>query len=373
MHLYLHIPFCRQACHYCDFHFSTSQKNRAQLVEAMMIELELRKDELPGTKLDTIYFGGGTPSLLSEQELKFIFDSITKQFTIAEGAEITLEANPDDLSADYLRLLRSVPVNRLSIGIQSFRDEDLQLMNRVHSAAEGKAAVKRAQDAGFGNLTLDLIYGIPGLSDADWQQNLSTISGLGVPHLSAYCLTVEPRTALAHLVKTGKVSPVDEEQSARQFLALAEFAAANGFQHYEISNFAKEGFIAKHNSSYWFGEPYLGIGPSAHSFHGKTRRWNIANNAQYMKRIMSKAPAYEEETLSETDQFNEYVMTRLRTQWGLGSVKMNERFGKGWTGMLFESAKKWIRSGDLEESAGILRLTRKGKFISDAIAADLFR
>lgn len=338
----------------------------------MMKELELRKDELPDKELQTVYFGGGTPSVLSGEELNFIFSEIGKHFSIAENAEITLEANPDDLGENYLRVLKTTPVNRLSIGIQSFRDEDLRMMNRAHTSQEAEASVKRAQDAGFTNLTVDLIYGIPGLTEEDWLLNLEKVKTLGTQHLSAYCLTVEPRTALAHLVKNGKIRPVDEEQASRHFHALVDFAEANGFQHYEISNFAKEGFIAGHNSSYWFGEPYLGIGPSAHSFRENTRRWNISNNAQYVKRISAGEIAFEEESLSEKDQFNEYVMTRLRTIWGIRKEEIDRKFGKGWAGVLFESAKKWLRSGDLSESEGVIRLTQKGKLLCDAIAADLF-
>src|ERR1041385_1047480 len=264
MHLYLHIPFCKQACHYCDFHFSTSQKNRKEVLSAMMKEMSVRKNELEEKKLETIYFGGGTPTQLTADELKFIFDEIAKHFSFSKDAEITLESNPDDLTGNYLRELKSTPVNRLSIGIQSFRDEDLKLMNRAHNAKEAESAVKRAQDQGFENLTVDLIYGIPGLDERAWKNNLEKINQLQVQHLSAYCLTVEPKTALAKFVKTGKISPVNDESASGHFKILLDFAFESNFEQYEISNFAKENFIARHNSSYWFGEPYLGIGPSAH-------------------------------------------------------------------------------------------------------------
>lgn len=338
----------------------------------MMKELELRKNELPGSELQTVYFGGGTPSVLSGEELNFIFSEIGKHFSIAENAEITLEANPDDLGENYLRELKATPVNRLSIGIQSFREEDLRMMNRAHTSQEAEACVKRAQDAGFTNLTVDLIYGIPGLTEEDWLLNLEKVKALGTQHLSAYCLTVEPRTALAHLVKSGKVRPVDEEQAARHFHVLVDFAEANGFQHYEISNFAKEGFVAKHNSSYWFGEPYLGIGPSAHSFRENTRRWNISNNAQYIKRISEGTLPFEEETLTAKERFNEFIMTRLRTHWGLPFSEVENRFGKAALQELKLQSRKWLNSGEMREENEVFFLTITGKLMADAIASDLF-
>lgn len=372
MHLYFHIPFCKQACHYCDFHFSTSQKNRTAIVQAMLKELELRKGELPGKELQSVYFGGGTPSVLSQDELQSIFDAIAKDFSIAENAEVTLEANPDDLTPEYLAMLKRTPVNRLSIGIQSFRESDLRMMNRAHTVEEAEMVVKRAQDAGFTNLTVDLIYGIPGLSLEEWQQHLEKINALDVPHFSAYCLTVEPRTALAHLVKTGKVQPVDEELASQHFYALAEFAAAQGFEHYEISNLAKPGFIAKHNSSYWFGEPYLGIGPSAHSFDGTTRRWNVANNAQYLRAIAAGEKTFEEEQLNPKERFNEWVMTRLRTLWGLSPEEVMRQFGEEVFRELEKSARPWLLSGHLILANGALVLTVKGRLMADRIASDLF-
>jgi oxygen-independent coproporphyrinogen III oxidase len=367
-HLYLHVPFCKQACHYCDFHFSTSQDKKGEMVRAMMKELEHRRSELPGQHLDTIYFGGGTPSVLSADELKFIFDSIDKHFSISPGAEITLEANPDDLTAAFLKALRSTPVNRLSIGIQSFRDEDLKMMNRAHTAPEAEASVKRAQDAGITNLTVDLIYGIPGLDEMSWQKNLDHVRELEVQHLSSYCLTVEPKTALARFVQSGKISPVDEQLASKHFQQLVQFAKENGFDHYEISNFAKKGFIAKHNSSYWFGEPYLGIGPSAHSFDGEKRRWNISNNAQYLHFISAGKTTYEEETLNENERYNEFVMTHLRTMWGVTLKEVPEEFQTHFK----TEAEKWLASGDMENNANVFVLTEQGKLIADRIASDLF-
>lgn len=333
-----------------------------------MKELELRKHETPGEILETIYFGGGTPSQLSVDELKFIFDEINKHFSISEKTEITLEANPDDLSTSYLKELRATPINRLSIGIQSFRDEDLKLMNRAHTSKEAESVVMRAQDADFTNLTVDLIYGIPGLDEKTWKNNLEKINQLGVQHLSAYCLTVEPKTALAQFVKSGKISPVDDELASRHFHQLVQFAKENSFDQYEISNFAKKGFIAKHNSSYWFGEPYLGIGPSAHSFDGTVRRWNVSNNAKYLNFISTGKKAYEEEMLNENERYNEFIMTHLRTMWGVSTKELAEKFQK----YFLNEAEKWIVSGHMINQSGIFTLTEKGKLIADRIASDLF-
>jgi oxygen-independent coproporphyrinogen-3 oxidase len=367
-HLYIHIPFCKQACHYCDFHFSTTQNNKGEIVKALMKELEIRKGELQGKTLETIYFGGGTPSQLSVDELKFIFDEINKHFSISEKAEITLEANPDDLSANYLKQLRQTPVNRLSIGIQSFRDEDLKLMNRAHTSKEAESVVMRAQDSGITNLTVDLIYGIPGLDEMAWQKNLDRINDLQVQHLSAYCLTVEPKTALAQFVKSGKISPVDDELASKHFHQLIQFAKENKFDQYEISNFAKSGFIAKHNSSYWFGEPYLGIGPSAHSFDGEVRRWNVSNNMQYLNLISTGKKAYGEEILNENEKYNEFVMTHLRTMWGISTLELAENFKTHF----LDEAEKWVGSGHVVNQSGVFTLTENGKLIADRIASDLF-
>ena len=371
-HLYLHSPFCKQACHYCDFHFSTSQKNRKEILQAMMKELELRKHSLSGKTLETIYFGGGTPSQLSSDELKFIFDEIDTHFSIAEKAEITLEANPDDLSNSYLKSLRHTPVNRLSIGIQSFRDEDLKLMNRAHTAKEAESVVMRAQDAGFANLTVDLIYGISGLDESAWKKNLDRINELDVPHLSSYCLTVEPKTALAQFVKSGKIAPVDDELASEHFRQLIQFAKENEFEHYEISNFAKKDFVAKHNSSYWFGESYLGIGPSAHSFDGSVRRWNVSNNMKYINAISIGEKTFEEEVLTENERYNEYVMTHLRTMWGISSKELKEKFPNNYFEHFTIDSEKWIASEDLKNNADVFILTEKGKLIADRIASDLF-
>ena len=338
----------------------------------MMKELQLRKAELNSKKLSTIYFGGGTPSLLNESELNLIFETMHKYFEVDSGAEITLETNPDDLHKEQLRTMRSVGINRLSIGIQSFRDEDLKLMNRVHTSEEAISSIKRSQDFGIANLSIDLIYGIPELSNDDWKKNLEQALAFGVQHLSAYCLTVEPRTALFQLVKKGVSKPVNEEEASQHFEALMKFASENGFDHYEISNFAKEHFIARHNSSYWFGESYLGIGPSAHSFDGERRKWNVANNNLYISKLSNNTTAYEEELLNERERYNEMIMTGLRTKWGVKLEDVKSRFGVETLFHLEKEVQKWLDSSHLELLDGKVFTNGRGKLLADRIASDLF-
>lgn len=370
-HLYLHIPFCKQTCHYCDFHFSTSQQRRGEMTAALIDELRMRKGELPAVPLETIYFGGGTPSLLDSDELMRIFETIGEHFTLAPDAEITLEANPDDLTETYLRMLRHTPVNRLSIGIQSFRDDDLLLMNRAHTAADAKRVVQRAQDAGITNLSIDLIYGIPGLSNADWLRNLDQAFSLGMQHLSCYNLTVEPKTALAWQVAKGFVQPPNDAVCEQQFILLTERAADAGFQHYEISNFSLPGWEAKHNSSYWKNKPYLGIGPSAHSYNGEQRSHNIANNSEYLRCMAAGKSAATIETLSANERYNEFVLTRLRTSWGIDDAELQNRFAE-FAGDFRTEAATWLRSGDLRFENGKWFLSASGKLLADRIAASLF-
>lgn len=370
--IYLHIPFCRQACVYCNFHFSTSLKLKDEVLQAMAREIEIQRDYLAGANIQTVYFGGGTPSLLSADEINRLFDTILKFYPVKSLKECTLEANPDDLDKQYLRSLRNTPINRFSIGVQSFYDDDLRYMKRAHNAQQAEYAIKAAQDAGFSNLTIDLIYGTPGLTDAKWKTNLARINGLSIPHFSAYALTVEERTALHHAIITRKSLPVDAEQSATQFEILMDWAAANGYEQYEISNFARAGHYAIHNTNYWRGLPYLGIGPSAHSFNGTSRRWNIANNALYVKGIHEKKAVYEEEKLTPIQHLNEYIMTSLRTVWGCDLA----RIAKEWDSALSKDVeksselfreKKWLtRDGDK------LMLTNAGKLFADRIAAELF-
>lgn len=373
--IYLHIPFCKQACHYCNFHFSTSLKYKAEVVEAILRELELQKDYLLDEPLSSIYFGGGTPSLLNARELERMFEQIERFWTIEPAAEITLEANPDDLSKEKLAELRASPINRLSIGVQSFSEEDLRFMNRAHSSSEARLCLEWALAAGFEQLTADLIYGSPTTSDEQWLENIQILTDYGVPHLSCYCLTVEPRTALAHFVEKGRVKPVDEEQAARQFELLMDRMEAAGYEHYEISNFARPGYYARHNSNYWLGEPYLGVGPSAHSFNGKSRQWNVANNAKYRQALQAgeriselEGSLFERENLSREQMYDEYVLTRLRTRWGCRPEELNGRFRKHF----LEKIQFWQESGDVLLKNGVYTLSRKGRLLADRIAMELF-
>jgi oxygen-independent coproporphyrinogen-3 oxidase len=373
--LYLHIPFCKQACHYCDFHFSTSLRQKGALVKALIREMELRSDYLSERVLSSVYFGGGTPSLLDEKELAAIFKAIEQHFQLVPGAEITLEANPDDLSIEKLKSLRDSPVNRLSIGIQSFAEIDLRSMNRAHQAHEARACIENAVKMGFDDFSIDLIYGSPTTTDAQWLENLRIAFDYPLPHLSAYCLTVEPRTALAHQVKTGQALPVDENQATRQFNTLMEEAEKAGFEHYEISNFAQPGRYARHNTNYWRGKPYLGLGPSAHSFDGHSRQWNLANNARYVQLLENtqaeKLPAsglYEIEKLSLAQRYNEQVMTSLRTQWGLDWKLIEPQF----QAHFLQSAQEFLASKHLIQEGQTYRLSREGRFLADHIASELF-
>ncbi len=368
--IYLHIPFCKQACHYCNFHFSTSLKYKDEMVAAMLRELELQQAYLGGEPVETIYFGGGTPSLLDQRDLDLFFDQIFKHYPIGPGElEITLEANPDDLTPQKIKELRQTPVNRFSIGIQSFSEDDLKFMNRAHNAREALACIRNAQDAGYENLTVDLIYGSPTTSDAQWATNLQQVFDFEIPHLSSYCLTVEEKTALAHFVKTGKSKPVDEEQAARQFEFLVKQTEAQGFEHYEISNFAKPGWHSRHNSSYWKGAKYLGIGPSAHSFDGVSRQWNVANNAAYLRSLNEGEIPFEKEILTPEQRYNEYVMTSLRTMWGCDLKKIGEL---GYEEHFLKNVEPYLSEGIVERSDAIFKLTPKGKFLADGVASQLF-
>jgi oxygen-independent coproporphyrinogen-3 oxidase len=369
--IYLHIPFCKQACHYCDFHFSTSQKYRPDLIQALAKEISLQAGYLGGATIQTIYFGGGTPSLLEAGEISFLLDTIAQHHHIAANAEITLEANPDDLDQLKVQALRQTAVNRFSIGIQSFFDEDLVWMNRAHRSGEAEASVKRVQDAGFTNITADLIYGYPLLTHAKWEHNMDVLFGMDVPHLSAYSMTVEPRTALASFIKKKQSPPVDDRQSAEQFVRLMERIEQQGFEHYEISNFSKPGMHSQHNSNYWKGVPYLGVGPSAHAFNGNSRQWNVANNAQYLKALKDDTIPAETELLTPENQLNEYIMTSVRTMWGLDLDTLNN-IRPGSAPLLLQNARQFITSEWLSQTGRVLTLTSAGKLYADHIAAELF-
>lgn len=370
--IYIHIPFCKQACHYCDFHFSTSLKKKDDLVKALTRELELRKDEFKNTSVATIYFGGGTPSLLSNTELKFIIDSVYKHYQVSENPEITLEANPDDLSEKRIQELSKTPINRLSIGIQSFFEADLKLMNRAHNAQEAKACLEEATKH-FDNISLDLIYGIPNASNAQWIENIEIALSYNIPHISSYALTVEPKTALASFIKKGMIEDVDDEQAHEQFHILKDKLEAAGFVHYELSNFGKDGYFSKNNSAYWQGKSYIGIGPSAHSFNGTQRGWNVSNNSKYIKAITQNELPLEIETLTLTDRYNEYVMTGLRTIWGVSLDKVEKDFGMVFRTYLIEQSKIFINQQLLYIEVAHLHVTKKGQFLSDGIASELFK
>lgn len=371
--IYIHIPFCKQACHYCDFHFSTSLQNKSSFLNALKKEIALRKKYLENETISTIYFGGGTPSLLSKIELMDIFDTLNQHFMIHPEAEITLEANPDDLTELKINELKDTPINRLSIGIQSFFDEDLKLMNRAHSSEEALKAVKVAVENGFENITIDLIYGIPTLTHHNWRNNLQIAFALNIKHISAYCLTVEPKTALAHQVKTGSVKNVDEQHSSEQFEIMLEAMHNNDFVQYEISNFCKEGAYSKHNSSYWLKEKYLGLGPSAHSFNGSSRQWNVSNNALYIQSLDKGELNFEKEELTINQCYNEYILTSLRTIWGIDLDYLEQAFGSRYLSFFITDAEPYIQSGHVLNEEKKIYLSDKGKLIADKISSDLFK
>ncbi len=342
-------------------------------MDAVCAEIEMQKNYLQNQEIRTIYFGGGTPSMLSISELNRIIQQLHDHFTIPDDVEITLEANPDDITVDYLTALRQSKVNRLSMGIQSFYDDDLHYLNRVHSSNQAVAAIEQSKKAGFDNLTIDLIYGIPTLTDEKWKANIESFLQFGINHLSAYALTVEAKTALSHLIGKGNLPPVDEQQSIRHFNILMEQMEANGFVHYEISNFAKPGFYSRHNSIYWLGGHYLGLGPSAHSFNGVSRQWNVSNLSQYLKLQDEKTVLFEAEILTMEQQYNEYVMTSLRTSWGCDLEHIRNVFGEYFELYCRKIAEKYIKQDKLLLKENRLFLTQTGKLFADGIASDLFK
>jgi len=368
--IYIHIPFCKQACHYCDFHFSTSLKKKGTLVNAICKELALRKEELEG-EVKTIYFGGGTPSLLTSEELQQIFKAIYQNYRVAEGIEITLEANPDDLSKEVLEQLADSPINRLSIGIQSFFEEDLLLMNRAHNAHEAIQCIELAKEK-FENISIDLIYGIPKMTNERWLQNIEKALAFEIPHLSCYALTVEPKTALKTFIEKGIVPPVNDEVAKAHHQLLVDKMEAKEYINYEFSNFGQPGWFSQNNTAYWQGKPYLGIGPSAHSYNGEQRSWNVANNTKYIQHLEKGVLPIERETLSKKDKYNEYVMTRLRTQDGISIKEVTHMFGVQFLEYLLEQSQQHIDRHLLFLDGDQLIVTKKGKFLSDGIASDLF-
>lgn len=376
--IYLHIPFCKQACHYCDFHFSTSVKKKSAMVKALVHELVLRKNELQGNVVETIYFGGGTPSLLSIEELKLLLDTIYSNYKISANPEITLEANPDDLVSvgsesrtAIFKNYKNLGINRLSIGIQSFFEDDLKLMNRAHNAEEAEKCLTEATQF-FKNITIDLIYGMPNMDAEKWKKNIEKALAFNIPHISSYALTVEPKTALASMVKKGTVVPVKDAIASEHFTILNDMLSDAGYVCYEISNYGKPEYFSEHNTSYWQGKKYLGIGPSAHSFNGTSRSWNVKNNTQYIVTIMDGKLPMEIEELSKADQYNEYVMTGLRTIWGVSLSKIKLDFGEEYHQYILKEAQNYINNKTLKIEEGLLLTTQKGKFLCDGIASNLF-
>jgi oxygen-independent coproporphyrinogen III oxidase len=390
--IYFHIPFCKKACHYCNFHFSTSLSKKDDMIHALIKEVELsgkkssennmfqeypnqatyQRAQDPAIMVETIYFGGGTPSLLSGVEIKKILDAVHQNFSVDNNAEVTLEANPDDIHEINLKEWNASGINRMSIGVQSFIDKDLHWMNRVHNASQALQCINLVKDSGFLNFSVDLIYGTPGLHNDDWKKNIQTVIGLNVPHLSCYALTVEPGTALKKMITLKKREDVDEEKQSTQFLLMVDWLENAGYDHYEISNFARPGARSKHNSSYWQGKPYIGIGPSAHSFDGHTRRWNVSNNELYLKSIHENIVPSEHEVLSATQQLNEYIMTSIRTMEGLDLNFISKKFGKERSRKLQELTNKFQATGKTKMQNSKIILTKEGKLFADGIAADLF-
>lgn len=379
--IYIHIPYCRQACSYCNFHFSVSWRNRHDLVNALLNEISMQQrffdDCLPTsknnkTRIDTVYFGGGTPSTLIVNDLKSIIARLDQYFDLSSVEEFTLEANPDDLTQSYLTELKETPINRLSIGIQSFHKADLAYMNRVHSPEQALDSLRNAQQHGFENLSVDLIYGTPTMTDKQWKENLQIVTDRQVPHVSAYALTVEPKTPLNYYIRKGRVEAVRDEHIVRQFKIITGFLQQRSYMHYEISNFALHGFISKHNVSYWQGKPYLGIGPSAHSYKKNNRFWNVSNTTEYIASINNNKLPQNGELLSWVQAFNEYVMTSLRTTWGCDLGFAASVWGNHQVGKLIGNANKYIDKGLMVKHEDKLVLTDHGKLFADGIASDLF-
>ncbi|HLY69438.1 MAG TPA: radical SAM family heme chaperone HemW [Puia sp.] len=369
--IYLHIPFCKRACHYCNFHFSTSLALKNDFVSALLKEALFRQQYLRHEIIETIYFGGGTPSLLTNDDLHQISSELKATFEIKADAEVTLEANPEDISVEKLRGWRALGINRLSIGVQSFFDEDLQWMNRSHNAGQAINSVNTALAEGFDNITIDLIYGTSTLTDSKWKKNIDKAIELSIPHLSCYALTVETKTVLASMIKQKKIKDVNQSHQSQQFLLLMNWLKAAGYQHYEISNFAKAGYRSRHNSSYWQGKKYLGLGPSAHSFNETSRQWNVSNNALYIESLKRNELIFEKEELTSVQKLNEYIMTSLRTMEGCDLNYVTKEFGQVAADKLIQSSKTYLEKSFLGINSTIV-LTDEGKLFADGIASDLF-
>ncbi|MCD6354923.1 MAG: radical SAM family heme chaperone HemW, partial [Prolixibacteraceae bacterium] len=369
--IYIHIPFCRQKCYYCDFYKTIDTQLISQFSGALKKEIILRANYSGEEKIETLYFGGGTPSVLTEKQLTEILQFIFSEFKILDDAEITFEANPDDLSVSYLKSLKQLGINRLSIGIQSFEDEHLKKMNRRHTAVQAIEAVVNAEKTGFNNISVDLIYGLPGQTLSQWKSNLRKVFQLPVQHLSAYHLTYHKGTPFYKWLKKGILKELPESKSIEQFEQLIEMAGKNGFEQYEISNFAKNNQISRHNTSYWMGKKYLGLGPSAHSYNEVSRQWNSADIGSYLKAVEENLPFFEVEVLSENERFNEYILTRIRTRWGVSVREINENFGEEKVRYFLTNIEKQIKLNLVVKQNGIFTLTKEGLFISDEIMTNL--
>jgi oxygen-independent coproporphyrinogen-3 oxidase len=370
--IYVHIPFCKLACHYCDFHFSTSLRPKDSLLKAINREISLQKDYLSNEPIATIYFGGGTPSLLSEVEIDTLLKTIHSTFTVVENAEITLEANPDDLTNKKLIGLKSVGINRLSIGVQSFDDTVLRFLNRSHTGARAIDSIQTARQLGFDNISLDLIYSIPNQPLTGWERNIDTALSLSPEHISAYSLTIEEKTAFGKWHKAGKLLEMEEEAQAQQFEALMELLTKNHYEHYEISNFCLPGFTSKHNSSYWGQQTYLGVGPSAHSFNGHSRQFNVANNWLYLQSLEKAVVPFTLEALTRENKINEYILTGIRTNKGIDLTYLEASFGFHFITFNERKLSQWLDNGCVEMKGNNIRLSGKGKLVADKIASDFF-
>lgn len=369
--IYIHIPFCKQACNYCDFHFSTTLKNKSQLIETILKEIDLRHSYLSSFELSSIYFGGGTPSLLNESELLQLIERLSHYYTWDKGIEITLEANPDDINAGSLKFWKQAGINRLSIGLQSFDDKELKWMNRAHTAKESTQSVLLAQDKGFDNLSIDLIYGSKFQTTESWIKTLQKAINLQTNHISSYNLTIENKTILGSMFHKGIEPAIDDELSREQFVRMQEMLTGAGFLHYEISNFAKDKFIAKHNSNYWLQKDYLGLGPSAHSFNQISRQWNVKNNSVYIQAVNSNSTFFEIENLSLEDRYNEYILTRLRTIWGCDVLEIDSLFGKKITNHFISHMQNNRVHFEAKGKSNYV-LKNESRFLADGIASDLF-
>ncbi len=370
--IYIHIPFCRKACLYCDFHFSTNLENKKNLVDAICKELKDRENYLEKKVVKSVYFGGGTPSLLNLSGLQQILHTVKSNFVLDENAEITFELNPEDAEINYLQEIKKLGINRLSIGLQSFDEEELKWMNRTHTAQQNFDCIATTQQAGFDNISIDLIYGSKFQTPETWRKTLQTAFSLNTQHISSYNLTVESRTQLQHLIKEKKEKEVDSEMSSQLFDILIEETAKKGFTQYEISNFCKPGFMAEHNSNYWRGLSYLGIGPSAHSYNGIYRRFNVRSNAQYIQAIENDKPFYEEEILTVNDKYNEYILTRLRTEWGCDIKEIENLFGEKYVNYFLKQLEQHTHKNFIEIKQNNITLNKQGKHFADGIASDLF-